>query len=482
MLALSIHAVKIKDIEDIYKIVEESPGYKLTTVMPKLQENPSDSSIVYIAYTPTELIVYSKNYQKGISANSRRRDAVAMVKGQEDNIAIIIAPYGKGNDVYYIAVNPLGAIYDKMISIFGETEWDGNVKALTEETEYGWSALLIIPFNALNYGEVVWGIQICRVISKKGEMQFLFPTTSLNYIEDIAEMKLDFNYIKKDKNFNFYVMPSVRFSQEDKTNKFTWGGTIRFKQGSKSVLDITYHPDFSEVDVDMFKFDLRRLPIDYPEKRIFFTEGSNYLSMPFPLLRTRNFEKPLWGVKFFTATEKVSLISLFINDASLGNATIIRTTYNPFSSTKIGFYLMNSEIGYNLSSMDFINYYEKLKLSFSLQASKRLDNNKNLYYVAFERYEKPGLSLGVSYTSIDSFIISPFNYILIDFEGIKQVQSFLHYRYDKSSYTFMPSFIYNFIQNKFNSENIYKNYGFFVYLQTTKFPIILFSNIGASFD
>jgi len=450
--------------------------------MPNWVENPIDSALVYIGYTKKELIIFSKNFQNGVNANSKRRDAVGVAKGQEDMFGVIIAPFGIGKDVYYIAVNPNGAIYDKMFSNFGETEWDGDINAKVEITEYGWNCLITIPFSSISYKENIWGIQIMRIIMRNAEIQTLYPTRSLNFSEDLAEISFDFNYIEKTKRFSIGFFPSARFYKED-TLKIKLGGTSRFKEGTSTLFDFIYNPDFSEIDVDFFKFDLKRLPINYPEKRIFFTEGLSLLKMPQELLRTRNIENPIVGGKFYSIGDKLSFISYYVQDTLLKDIFFARTSYNPIDITTLGIFFINNKIDYNIFSIDFTQYFKNILTTGTIQYSRNISNGKNLIYLSIDKEEKPGLAFGLSYIGIDSFINNPLNYALIDFDGVQQGYGYLNYRFTKKYYTIMPYFEYLKIINRYDYKlEIMEHYTFNLYAQYLKLPIPITVNIGFSYD
>ncbi|MEO0151966.1 MAG: hypothetical protein ABIL52_08270 [candidate division WOR-3 bacterium] len=474
-----IEAIKIEKVEDIYAGSILGKPYKLISIMPEWNENPVDSSIVFVFYTKREIVIHSKNFQKGVNATSKRRDAIGLKKGQEDNFSVIIAPFGKGKDVYYISINPLGTIYDAMFTSYGEVEWDGKIVGNTKITDYGWDATIIIPFSSISYSETEWGIQFLRFITKSVELQVLYPTKSLNYLQELAEINLDFNYIIKPKGYSINFYPDGRYTVENNEGSFSYGFTGETKFGAKSSLNITYKPDYSEIDVDMFKFDLKRLPINYPEKRIFFTEGLNYITMPYSLIRTRNFVLPKVGTRFFSTQENASFIFYYIQDSLLNNVSFFRSSYNPFQTTTLGFFLLGSQMGYNLASGDFSHYFEKIKSQLSIQFTNRLDNNSNIYYFSFDRMEKPGLSFGVNFASIDSFILSPINYALINFEGINELYSYIFYHKTKKDFTFIPYLEYSLGINKYDyNQRIYYNFAGSLYFQITKFLLPLIMNLG----
>ena len=448
---------KINSVNDIYKCTKY---YELEAVGKKEKTNVIDSSIVYIAYTKKEMVFLVKNWQKGINASSKRRDSEGLLNNSEDAVYILLGANGKGNDSYWIGVNPLGAILDKVISSSGMSEWDGDIKANCKERKDGWDALIEIPFNSISYSKCIWGIQIFRIEMNTLLVQYLFPNKSNNFLQTEGGMSIDFDYITKGSKFDISLIPSVRVELKDKNLKYFAGGTMRYKNGTNDLLDITVFPDFSEVEADIQKFNLNRLPYNYPEKRPFFVEGSSLIKSPILLFRSRNVEDLQYGLKFYNISDKSSFITYFINDTTTGKSSISRFSYSPFQALKLGTYFQLNSLGYNLMSSDLSGYIKKINLDLQGQISSNIENSSNLYYFNLSREEKPGYSMSVSYTSIDSQFVNPFNNINIYFDGINELNGYLSYYYLKNGKYFVPSIRYNSVINKYDRKTIYNELGF----------------------
>jgi len=66
----------------------------------------------------------------------------------------------------------------------------------------------------------------------------------------------------------------------------------------KFVLDVTANPDFSQVESDDPQVTVnQRFEVQFPEKRPFFLENSNYFQTPIQLVFTRRIADPKWGVR-----------------------------------------------------------------------------------------------------------------------------------------------------------------------------------------
>ena len=65
------------------------------------------------------------------------------------------------------------------------------------------------------------------------------------------------------------------------------------------VLDLTYNPDFSQVESDQPQVTVNeRFEVNYPERRPFFVENADYFSTETPLARNAPHRRSRGGVKF----------------------------------------------------------------------------------------------------------------------------------------------------------------------------------------
>lgn len=455
---------QLSAINDIYQIEN---GLRLTKVIPERDSLPEDSSVVYFGYTTSEIVIRVRNWQKdGINANSRRRDAVGILRQEEDAVFVLLGSNGIGKDSYWIGINPLGTIVDRVVSDRGDFEWDGDIRSKAKRTANGWEVLVIIPFSTISYIESDWGIQIMRYISKTGEIQLLRPTSFSNLLQEVDKLKIDFSYLSNKKDYSIFIIPSFRVESQngygdDKDFKLSAGATMRFKKGNNDLFDLTIKPDFSEVDVDIQEFSLDRLPINYPEKRPYFIEGSSLMQTPVTLLRTRNILQPDYGVKFYSNYEKGSYIFHFVNDTALNRFAYGRFNYNPKKTTNIGTSIFVNELNYNQASFDVTHYLEPLQANVQMQISSVLDLHSNLIFFSFYKEKKPGIRVSFDFMSIDSNFVSPFNNTALNFDGIYSTYSLVSYSYYKDlkgkNLSLSAGGYFYYIVNKYDKNNLYKN-------------------------
>ncbi len=480
IISLNLVFSKLHRPEDILR---SNNSVSLQTVVPHRNPHPDDSTNLYPGYTREGLVFYARMWQKGgINASSRKRDAEALKDQAEDAIYFLIATSDDRDKGYFIAVNPIGTIMDKMISGSQMTEWDANIQVKARKKDDYWEVLVFVPFKDLSYSKGPWGLQVMRVISKKQEIQLLYPAKELSP-ELTVNFSLDFDYIKPSLNFSLYGIPSIRFTKSDPENDWdvSEGITVRFKKGTSTLSDFTYRPDFSEIEADIKDITLSRLPVAYPEKRPFFVEGSSILSMPKDMIRTRNIMYPHYGWKFYSTGKNNSFGVWYVNDDTLGNIVYTRIKYIPMKNLVFGTFLNANDMGYNMFSEDFSYYNKKLHIHMDFQYSHMLNIDKNFYHIGFKREPFQGLKLRFIYRVIDSSFITPLNVRNLYFDNVKY--TLIHTSYSRFARNNLYGYVYFYgknIQDKSTDDLVKRDLAAGVVV--ARFPFVLrFSSVGGDY-
>ncbi len=409
------------------EVVDKGERLRLVQVFPSRDSFPEDSTVVRVGYTSTELVVYARCYQKApIHAPSRRRDAQGLRYGKEDVFSVVLAPSGRGGDVYFVSVNPRGAYAD--FSSGGE--WDTEVHVDARIQPWGWEVTLRIPFRNLAYAQTAWGMDFFRIIQATGAVQLLTPRENFDDFTHIAEVKLDFSRIQRPWTVHGVAVPTLRL-ESDTLNlakaRLRGGLTLRARRSQESLLEATVLPDFSEVDVDIQAFDLSLLPVNYPEKRPFFVEGRAFLAQPRTLVRTRNFYLPRWGVKFYATTPRSSFIGMvlrtnFVRDTSTFDPVgLFRYTYRFSPSLTIGAFgaLRSRKEGYG--SVDASWILSRWDLSGDFQVSRQFLSRSNHLKVGIRKSGYAGFRAGVDGEWVDAGFLGELNRIRFRFDDMIQI-------------------------------------------------------------
>ena len=71
---------------------------------------------------------------------------------------------------------------------------------------------------------------------------------------------------------------SKDYENKSSFSDFSFGGDAKISVGNGMNLDLTFNPDFSQVEVDDQLVNLTRFEINLPEKRQFFIQNSDLFS------------------------------------------------------------------------------------------------------------------------------------------------------------------------------------------------------------
>jgi hypothetical protein len=213
---------------------------------------------------------------------------------KNDNFLAFIDTYNDQTNGFAFGTNAVGAQCDGIMYEGGSVDWNWENKwvseVINEEDKYVWEAA--IPFKSIRYkaDNKEWGIGLSRndlVAKEKSSWAPIprqFPTASLSYAASII-----WDSTLPKHNNHFAVIPYVKnsFSKEftnndgspsinqPRSNTTDFGLDAKFSLSSSMNLDLTIHPDFSQVEVDRQVTNLSRFELFFPEKRQFFLENAD---------------------------------------------------------------------------------------------------------------------------------------------------------------------------------------------------------------
>ncbi len=243
-----------------------------------------------------KMLVDDKTLYVGIKVNSSGKDYVVpslrrdFRAGGSDNITLMFDTFNDGNNAFLFGTNAYGVLREALVSGGGtnlrgfDTSWD--TKWIGESKIYDgyYIAEWAIPLSAFKYkeGETKWRFNSYHFDTKDNERntwmnipqnQFIF---SLAYMGDMIFEK-PLGKSKSPISLIPYVNTGNFKDFENNTNEtpFKVGGDAKFTIGNSLNLDLTFNPDFSQVEVDQQVTNLTRFSIALPERRQFFVENSD---------------------------------------------------------------------------------------------------------------------------------------------------------------------------------------------------------------
>jgi hypothetical protein len=210
--------------------------------------------------------------------------------GSNDNLLIFFDTFLDQTNGFSFGVSASGAKWDGTMSDGNRVslDWDCKWEAKTLHYEDRWVTEMRIPFKSVRYpsGSLRWNANFSRLDLKSNEKSAWapvprqFPTASLAYT---GVMKFDEPLPKSKTQFSLipYVFGGVAKDYEAGTDteyRKDFGFDAKIGISSSMNLDLTYNPDFSQVEVDRQVTNIDRFELLFPEKRQFFLENSDLFS------------------------------------------------------------------------------------------------------------------------------------------------------------------------------------------------------------
>lgn len=229
-----------------------------------------------------------------IAANleDRNPDSVLAILSQRDDFgnadwfAILIDPYGTGQNGFTFAVTAAGVELDAIISqVNQDYSWNAVWKSKVMRTVKGWSLEMRIPLSQLRFPDQdiqEWHINFKRQIRRVREMSYWNSVNPQEYGEIAQSGKVEgLNNLRSPLRL-FFSPYSTAYADNfynNQTKSQEWGFRQRFGMDMKYglsesfTLDATLVPDFGQTASDNLVLNLSPFEIRYNENRPFFLEG-----------------------------------------------------------------------------------------------------------------------------------------------------------------------------------------------------------------
>jgi len=320
----SIHLKKSQDAIVLDGALTEAtwhqaiPAKNFAQVFPTDTTNAMGPTEIYMAYNEDYLFI-------GVKCHSKSNDFITPSLRRDydffgnDNITILLDTYNDKNSALAFGINPFGVRREATISNGGQQggdfddSWDNKWDGAAEIYEDYWIAELAIPFNTLRFteGSKKWRFNAYRYDTQNNEISAWINLPRNRFTIDLGfmgEMIWEEPLKKTGKNISLipYLTSSLsrNFENEQQlktAQTYNVGGDVKIGLTSGLNLDLTFNPDFSQVEVDEQVTNLERFEIQFPEKRQFFLENADLFSN-FSANRLNPFFSRRIGVAIDTAT------------------------------------------------------------------------------------------------------------------------------------------------------------------------------------
>ena len=370
---------------------------------------PSEETEVYLAYDSRQLYVGIHAHYADTSmirANRADRDQIS----SDDTVTVFFDPFLDQQRGYAFAVNGFGVQSDSLLSGSGsggfggpggggsgggggpggggnrrgpgDPTWDALFRSAGSLVDDGWTAEMAIPFKSLRYpahGDGRphrWGFQIQRDIQGRNESDVWSPV-SRDVLGFLAQMGTIEGMQQLSTSRNLEFLPTVTGVDASATDATTGvygkstvkeaGVGIKYGITSNLTLDLTFNPDFSQIESDTPQVVVnQRFPLFFPELRPFFLEGQEIfnISGPVTLVHTRTIVDPRYGAKVTGKVGKTTVGFLVADDeapgkVSAGDPAYGRSVRNVFGRVRYDLY-PESHIGLIVTDREFMDQHSRV--------------------------------------------------------------------------------------------------------------------------
>lgn len=415
-------AIRIDGVMDEpdWQVAQKAPVSHLVlpvdTGVPKL---PSDILLTYDDRAFYMAIIFFDTIPGKRIAESFRRD---WVFSNNDNFLSFFDTFLDQTNGFSFGVNAAGAVWDGMM-YEGATmnlDWDTKWESKTKHYPDRWVTEMRIPFKSVRYplNSRRWLVNFSRLDLKTNEKSSWapvprqFPTASLAYT-GILDFESTLPKPKPNISLIPYIFGSYYHDPESGiSEKYRRDFGLDAKIGLTSALnlDLTYNPDFAQVEVDRQQMNVDRFELYYPEKRQFFLENRDLFSgfglgnvTPFFSRRIGLDAPVLAGARLsgkIGNNLRIGLINMTTEKTSAflsRNFTVATLQRKVFSRSNVGVIFVNKETLNQPDSLDLFN--RVAGIDYNLASSSNSWTGKFFYHRSFQpgnpgKQHAEGASLG----------------------------------------------------------------------------------------
>jgi hypothetical protein len=356
-----------------------------------------------------------------------------------DKINFVFDTFNDGNIAYMFGSNMAGVKSDILVSNGGvglptndlNRTWDAKFDVEGQTFPGYYIIEMRIPLSTLNFpkGATSWRFNFFRSDATEFQRTTWARIPQEFKVYNLAFMgKIHFEKPLGKSNANISVIPFINaitvkdFERDKDLSDFSVGGDVKIPIGNGLNLDLTYNPDFSQVEVDDEIVNLRRFEIKLPEKRQFFLQNSDLFSN-FGAVRTiapfftrriglaRNAEGKLvendiiGGIRLSGKISnglKIGLLSMLTNDDLTNEIpsnlnTVLSLNQKVFNRSALKFLFINRQTVKDYDFVDQNDTFNRLiGLEYDLNSVDNVWNGRFFIYNSFSPLENEnGFSGGV---------------------------------------------------------------------------------------
>ena len=260
-------------------IWSEIPGFDRMIVSdPDTLEKPTHQTRSRILYTDKGLFVAAEMEQPVetlVERLSSRDESV-----NRDDYGFLVDSSGEGLYGYFFNLSLGGSKRDGKIAPEQNItdQWDGPWEGETARTADGWSMEMFIPWSALSMPDGAQDRKIAIAIFRKVaymDERYSFPALPFSQARFISAFEpVRIEGVDPKQQWEVYPYISATSDEIRDEDDARGGIDLAWRPSSNLQLTATVNPDFGSVESDDVVVNLTAYETFFPEKRLFFLEGT----------------------------------------------------------------------------------------------------------------------------------------------------------------------------------------------------------------
>ena len=294
---VTARAVRVDETIRVDGVLDESIYSRTASMSDFIQNDPdegapaTEKTEVWVLFDNENVYIVARCWETApgrIIASEMRRDNIRIVR--DDNFAWSFDTFYDRRDVVLFEVSAVGGRLDAQLTNESQPnlDWNPVYEVAVGRFDGGWTMEAALPFKSLRYrrgGAQIWGFQARRVNRWKNESSYLTALSAAqglrgHFRASLAASLVGIEAPQISRLFEVkpYVIGDVTTAvgaTSSISNMTDGDAGIDIKVGVTQGLtaDLTYNPDFAQVEADEQQVNLTRFSLFFPEKREFFLEN-----------------------------------------------------------------------------------------------------------------------------------------------------------------------------------------------------------------
>jgi len=304
---------------------------------------------VLVLYDEAQLYVAFRAYDpEPLMSQMTQRDAQLW---RDDSVQIYIDTFHDGRSGYFFMTNVLGTQLDGRLAEDGTSSdetWDAPWVSATQQTGFGYTTEVSIPFNALQYAagdDTTWGINFAR--SRRRTLERSYWSGPVDHWGRMSQAGDLVGLDVAPPARRHQVIPyALSEAQEGRSPGASFGLDARYALTPQTSAYGTLNPDFATIEADQEQINLTRFELNLTEKRQFFLEGRELFNQRIRTFYSRRIGDISGGAKVLGKQGAWTFAALSTQGDLPGSTdgasyTVARVRRDVASRSNIGFLLAN---------------------------------------------------------------------------------------------------------------------------------------------